>query len=962
MKTMQVFPTPIRFYAKAVSFLIAFWGLTTALYAQKTSIEVSGTVVDKADQSPLVGATLTFKGEVSGVFTDASGNFSITTTAAAPVTLVVSYIGYEEQSIVLTESKSALKIELLAQALSVSEVTVTANRVEEKITKSPVTVEKLSARTLQAAPGFDSYAALQGVKGVDLLTQSLTFRSVNIRGFGANNNNRFVQLTDGMDNRSGGLGFGFGNVAGASELDIESIEVLPGASSALYGPDALQGLMLTHTKSPFKYQGLSAQVKTGANNLGKEDFGPKPFTDVAVRYAGSIGKRLAFKVNLQAINGTDFIADDYDDRSTRGRRNFFTLNQSTKTVGIGYALNNNPASNFEYDGVNIYGDDVTNGGAFDFPTNASVAVLQGRRVTRTGYTELELLQNEGEIYSYRANAALHYKISDKVEAIGAWYYGNGNFIRTAAFREYFPDYKRNQFKLEVRGEEFFVRAYRTNQQAEGYNLGVLAQRMLASWKPTATWAADFARAYSGDITRARAAADAGKPLPGTAAFDNLWESLTNTLNTSFIPGSSSIRGVRLLDNSAFTHAEGSYNFKKLLPEWVEVITGASFRRYDLLTKGTIFPATADGSEFTINEVGAYLQGSVNIPLAEKASFRPTAAVRYDKNEYFTGGFTPRLSGVLSIGAHNLRGSWQSAFRNPSPNQLLADGKIGEVGGSQAALEAANLFSNPAYTEASAKLFQTSNDPSVLVKYVPQPENFTTEKIQTWEVGYKTLVGSRLYLDAFYFQSRYNDFIATQNYYQPLSGNINDLKNASTFRTYQINFNNFNEIYVNGYGLGAEYAVWKTFALAFNFAHQVGTITLKDNAGNIRKDAFGQDIVKRKMSDLEVSQVGRNFFISPENRFNVTLSNPNLTKRVGFVLSYRWTDETWVEQGNTQGDVLLPAWTSVDAALTYKLPSVKGLIKLGGSNILNQYYSQGYGLAQIGGLYYVSFLVDGLGIK
>jgi hypothetical protein len=189
-----------------------------------------------------------------------------------------------------------------------------------------------------------------------------------------------------------------------------------------------------------------------------------------------------------------------------------------------------------------------------------------------------------------------------------------------------------------------------------------------------------------------------------------------------------------------------------------------------------------------------------------------------------------------------------------------------------------------------------------------------------------------------------------------------LKNASTFRTYQINFNNFNEIYVNGYGLGAEYAVWKTFALAFNFAHQVGTITLKDNAGNIRKDAFGQDIVKRKMSDLEVSQVGRNFFISPENRFNVTLSNPNLTKRVGFVLSYRWTDETWVEQGNTQGDVLLPAWTSVDAALTYKLPSVKGLIKLGGSNILNQYYSQGYGLAQIGGLYYVSFLVDGLGIK
>jgi len=935
---------------------------TATAQAQKKTIEVSGTVLDKADQSPLVGATVTFKGDVSGVFTDQSGNFSIKTQAAPPVTLIINYLGYQESAIQLSEGQSGLKIELSPQALSVSEVTITANRVEEKITKSPVTVEKLSARTLQAAPGFDSYAALQGVKGVDLLSQSLTFRSVNIRGFGANNNNRFVQLTDGMDNRSGGLGFGFGNVAGASELDIESIEILPGASSALYGPDALQGLMLTNTKSPFKYQGVSAQVKTGANNFGKADFDPKLFTDIAFRYAGGIGKRLAFKVNLQAINGTDFIADDYEDRSTRGRRNFFTVDQNTKKVGIGYVRNNNPGANFEYDGVNIYGDDVTNGGAFDFPANAVNTALQGRRVTRTGYSELDLLGNDGKIFSYRANAAVHFKVNDKVEAIGAWYYGNGNFIRTAGFREYFPDYRRNQFKLELRGEEFFVRAYHTTQQAEGFNLGVLAQRILGSWKSTGVWANDFANAFTGDIARARAAADTGKPLPGTAAFDNLWNNLTNTLNTQFIPGSTTLRGVRLLDNSKFTHAEGSYNFKKILPEWVEVITGASYRKYNLLTKGTIFPATADGSEFTITEYGAYLQGSVNLTLGENASFRPTAAVRYDKNEYFKGGLTPRLSGVLSLGEHNFRASWQSAFRNPSPNQLLADGKIGEVGGSETALRAANLFNNPAYTEASAKLFQTSGNTAQLVKYEPKPEDFTTEKIKTWELGYKTLIGNRLYVDAFYFQSVYNDFIATQNYYQPISGNINDLRNASTYRTYQINFNNFNEIYVNGYGVGVEYAFWKTFSAAFNFANQIGKITLKDNAGVVRKDAFGQDIVKRKMSDLEVSQVGRNFFISPENRFNVTVSNPYLTKRIGFVLSYRWTDETWIEQGNTQGDVLLPAWNSVDAALTYKLPAIKGLVKLGGTNIFNQYFSQGYGLAQIGGLYYVSLLVDGLGSK
>lgn len=931
-------------------------------FAQRTTTRITGTVLDKDDQSPIAGATVSVKGAVSGAFTDKAGSFSLTTSVAPPFILLISYLGYEQYAEEMSGDMADLKIELVPEALSTGEVTVSANRVEEKITKSPVTIEKISARTLQSAPGFDSYAALQGVKGVDLLTQSLTFRSVNLRGFGANNNNRFIQLTDGMDNRSGGLGFGFGNAAGPSELDIESVEIIPGASSALYGPDALQGLMLTHTKSPFKYQGLSAQVKAGANNFGKDDFGPKPFTDVALRYARTIGSRLAFKVNLQAVNGTDFIADDYDDRSTRGRRSFFNVDQTNKTVTIGYTRNNNPATNLEYDGVNIYGDDVTNGGAFDFPATAANVALQGKRVTRTGYTELDLLGNDGRIFSYRANAALHFKVTDKIEAIGAWYYGNGNLIRTAGFREYFPDLKRNQFKLELRGDEFFVRAYRTNQEAEGYNLGVLAQRILASWKPTNTWAADFATAYSGDMTAARNAADAGKPQPGTAAFDAIRDKLINTLNNTRIEGSTTLNGVRLLDNSSFTHTEGSYNFKKFLPKWVEVLTGASYRHYDLLTKGTIFPATADGSEFTIDEYGAYLQGSVDIPITSMMRLRPTAAVRYDKNEYFNGGFTPRLSGVLSIGEHNFRASWQSAFRNPSPNQLLADGKIGEVGGSQTALDAANLFRNPAYTEASVNAYRTSNgDVTKLVKYEPQPDDFTTEKINTWEVGYKTLLANRFYADAFYFNSRYNDFIATQNFIQPVNGNVADLLNASSSKTYQVNFNNFNEIYVNGFGVGLEYAFWNTFSISANYARQVGTITLKDNAGNVRKDAFGNEIVKRKMSDAVVSQVGRNFFISPENRYNITLSNPRVTKRLGFTLTYRWTDKMWVEQGNTQGDVLLPSWNTVDAAVTYRLPSVKGMVKLGGSNLFNQYYGQGYGLAQIGGLYYVAFMVDGLGM-
>lgn len=923
-----------------------------SLFAQTT---INGSVNDANDNSPLVGASITIKGTVIGAVADGNGKFSLKTNQKLPLTLRVSAVGYVLQEIEVKDG-NAVSVSLKEDIGTLSEVTVTGNRVEESITKSPVSIEKLGVKQIQQAAAFDVFAALQNLKGVDLLSQNMIFRSVNMRGFGANNNNRFVQLNDGMDNRSPGLGFGFGNVAGVSDIDIESIEILPGASSALYGPDALQGLMLTKTKSPFEFQGLSAQAKIGANNFGKADFGPKPYTDFAVRYAKALNDKFAFKVNFQAINGTDFVADDYSDRMTRARAGFFVTDPNSKTVSIGYVPNNNRSTNLQVDGLNIYGDDINNGGAFTFPANYANTALAGKLVSRTGYNEIDLTGDNGKIYSYRGNAALHFKLTDKIEAIGGWYFGTGNFIRTAGFREYFPNYKRNQFKLELRGDEFFVRGYNTQQEAVGFSLGNLAARMLQLWKPTATWAADFGKAYTGDAETARAAADAGKPMPGSAAFQSAFDKLTTT-NSNVATGLG-VNGVRLLDNSSMYHTEGMYNFKKILPSMLEVVTGASFRRYNLLTEGTVFPRDKNGKEFTINEYGWYLQASPNLKITDKAAFKPTLAVRYDKNQYFKGGFTPRVSGVFTFGQHNLRASWQSAFRNPSPNQLLSDGvATAEVGGSRTALESANLLANTGYYEASVLKYRQTGNTSDLVKYDANPDAFTTEKIKTWELGYKALIKNKFFVDAFYYQSIYNDFIAAQNIVQPTTGQVDALKNAATSKTYQVNFNNFNEIFVTGYGIGLEYALGKGYNVGFNYAKQIGEITLKDNLGNTRKDAFGNEIVKRKMSNPEVSAVGRNFFISPEDRFNITFSNPKITKNLGFNATYRWTGKMWVEQGTTAGDIWLPSWNTVDLAFTYKLPKIKSMLKVGGSNIFNQYYAQGYGLAQIGGLYYVALNFD-----
>jgi iron complex outermembrane recepter protein len=960
-------------FNKSLFTLFLTLGLWTMAMAQTT---ITGIVSDTENKEPLVGATIAIKGTSNGTVTDANGKFSLKITTL-PVVLVISNVGYE--TVEINASKADLGTIAMTEAASLmSELTVSGNRVEEKITKAPVTVEKITARQLQLTPAFDQYSALQSLKGVDLLTQSLTFKSVNMRGFGANNNNRFVQLVDGMDNRSPGLGFGFGSAAGVSDIDIESIEILPGASSALYGPDALQGLMLTKTKSPFDYQGLSAQVKVGVNNVGKDDQSATPYTDVSLRYAKAFNNKLALKVNVQAIRGTDFIADDYSDRFHRGRDGFFKRDASKKDLAtdVGYPAENDPNKNLQYDGVNIYGDDFNNGGAFRYPATFANAALANKLVTRTGYKEIDLIGEEGKVFSNRANVALHYKLTDKIEASLGWYYGGGNFIQTAGFRQYFPNYNRQQIKLEIKGDNFFVRGYTTQQKAEGWGIGQTAQALNNAWKPigsaTTGWAKDFADAFTangGNIGAARTAADAGRFLPGSPQFNAVRDSLANTWNnaTTNIPGLGAVAGRRFRDNSQMFHYEGMYNFKNEI-KFMELIGGASLRQYLLESGGTSFPrivvdATAKTfKEYTIKEYGAYLQASKEVKLSEMLSVKPTVAVRYDKNEYFKGGFTPRASVVVNAGEHNFRASWQSAFRNPSPAQLLnapPPGLAGEVGGSTIAAESANLFKNPVYLENDVNDFIAGRITEAQLKAKAyDPTRFTTEKIKTWEIGYKTLINNKLYIDAFYFGSTYSDFIAAQNMRQPNTvGQIADLRSTTTSRALQVNFNNFNQIYVNGFGVGVDYAIGNGFNVGVNYANQVGRITLKTPQDSIAKNRAGEEIVKRRMSDPDVADAGRNFFISPENRFNITFGNPKLTKNLGFNIAYRWTDKMWVEQGTTAGDIWLPSWQTLDVSVMYKLPKYKTTVKLGANNIANKYYSQGYGLAQIGGMYYISLNFD-----
>jgi hypothetical protein len=80
----------------------------------------------------------------------------------------------------------------------------------------------------------------------------MSFKSINTRGFASVANTRFMQLVDGMDNSSPLLNFVLGNLIGLSEVDVQSVELLPGASSALYGANAQLNCLFMTSRSIYK--------------------------------------------------------------------------------------------------------------------------------------------------------------------------------------------------------------------------------------------------------------------------------------------------------------------------------------------------------------------------------------------------------------------------------------------------------------------------------------------------------------------------------------------------------------------------------------------------------------------------------------------------------------------------------------------------------------------------------------
>ncbi len=897
---------------------------------------VQGKVVD-ANNEPIPGANVVLVGKAEGTTTDFDGNFTFNTSERPPFQLRFTSIGFSDFVANVTSNNQTLSITLQEASTLLDEIVISASRTPERIFESPVSVERFGLKEIKNTTAESFYGGLQNLKGVDINTNSLTFQSINTRGFATFANNRFLQLVDGMDNTAPGLNFVLGNLVGMSELDVQSVEILPGASSALYGAGAFNGILFMNSKNPFDFQGISAYAKGGVTV--QDAAGSNFYKDFGVRAAYAFSDKLAVKANLSVLTGEDWHANRTDDLNNPG------------------ADRSNPA----YDGLNVYGDEVSTTLNFDAAAGLPTGTVGSAVVSRTGYNEADLADYGAE--SVKSDFAVHFRpFANDFEIILNSRIGRGTTIYQGANRYAVSGFTMQQHKLEIKNKNFFLRGYIVSENSgDAYDTRFAAININRAWKSDVQWFTDYASTYIptylGGIQQAgltpeqastnahvaaRQAADTGRLIPGTPGFQSAFNKITNDGNL--------LTGAKFIDKTKFRHVNGNYNFAHLIDNWADLQVGGSFREYVLNSNGTIF-TDIDGP-ISYNEYGAYLQLQKKF-LDDRLKF--TGSARYDKNEFFDGFVSPRVSLAYTAGEkrnHNLRVSVQQGFRNPTTQDLfigLNAGRAILVGSAPANLDrdirtfnvsqsGQAIIGQSTVQIVGRAAYENAYSTSSLVAGAPEAVNtplVKPEEITAYEAGYRAQVG-KFTIDLSGYYNSYSNFLANTTTAVPFYGQAGDgglsllaLQNGD-YQVYQTYTNS--DVDINSYG---------------------GTIGVDTKVGNFDLGVnytFAElDVDRGLFPDLRTN------FNTPKHKVKAHFGNSALFKNFGFNVNYRWSDSYFWEASFADGAI--PAYTVLDAQINYSVPSIKSVFKAGGSNILGDEYFTAIGTGNIGSIYYLSWTIN-----
>lgn len=972
-----------------------FLTATNTSFSQDASlIQISGHVVDQEKNAPLPDVSIQIKGAVAGTVTNSNGDFSLRTKIKLPFTLVFTSVGYKPQEFDIKSLGSPLQIELVTQTQLGNEVVVTASRVSESILKSPVAIEKLDIRAIKESPAPGFYDALENVKGVQMTTSSLTFKVPNTRGFNIPNNFRFMQLVDGVDMQAATLGVPLGNAIGPTELDIQSVEITPGAASALYGMNAINGMANLITKSPFIYQGLSIYQKTGVNHVGGTGRNASLLTETSLRFAKAFNNKWAFKINASYLRGTDWLSDTRKDQNPN---NLKTANPSYPAL--------NGANNAVFDGWNKYGDDALAGSNTVSITGLNIndQANQTLTVARTGYWEKDLVNPN--VDNLKFDAAIHYKLNDHAELSYDYRIGKMDGVFQRGNKIQLDNVIVQNHKVELKGAHYLVRGYVSIENTgDSYNVKPLADNLdLASGGSGSVWGAKYktalnayALANGGKLTSdnlaaatqyARQQADASRVVPGTKAFEDLKNTIRGINNwdikSSAIPDAPATGGAALIQKSRMYHLEGQWDLSDKI-KFADLLVGADARIYEVIPDGNNFvdfsrpidernkPIAVDGkipdsTDFGKNVYYKKFGGFVQLTKTffdEKLKL--FGSIRGDYNPEFTAKFTPRIAAVYTLKErHNFRVTYQQGYRFPALFEALSyvnNGRVKRVGSLSYINEGLGYLDN-SYTQSSVVNFNAAvkaagnTDAAALAnRNLLQAANLPKarpERINSFEVGYKAvLLNNKLILDIDAYRNTYSGFLGQVQVFVPKGETIGS-DNAVIA---MVDRNRDATVAANGNAASKGQDRYRVYTNAKNDYNNYG-VALGTTYIFYKKFTLGGNVSFNKIKASKTNDIFVTGFNTPEWAANISFGNREVIKNVGFSIAYRWQQSFLWESPLVTGRV--DAINTVDAQVTYRIPKAKATIKVGGANIFNANYIQYAGGPTLGGLYYATITLDGL---
>ena len=934
---------------------------------------VRGHVIDGDTGEPMFSASVVVPETGQGVTTDFDGLFRLE-VAGLPVVLQVSFIGYGMKSITVSSTQEKIEVKLIPDQILIGAAEVVGSRISEKQKQAPLTVETMDLIAIKEAPSGNFYEGLGNLKGVDITSASLGFKIINTRGFNSTSPVRSLQLIDGVDNQSPGLNFSLGNFLGAPDLDVKSVEIIAGASSAFFGPGAFNGVINMETKDPFVFSGLSVSTKLGETTKK----GERPLFETGFRWADVIENDegdpfFAYKINFFRFEAYDWEATNYD-----------PIDGSSVS-----ALN--PG---RFDAVNIYGDEFQP--RFDYTPPPGNAYRGLGTIYRTGYKEVDLVDYNTN--NTKVSVSGHWRLQpektyESPELIYGFNMGKGTTVYQGDNRFSLKNIEFYQHRLELRKKnKWFIRAYRTNEDAgDSYDPYATALKLQDSTRNHNNWARVYEEYWvdsiapsisdtypeleflgfdsifsddgiflyllplagipegaedqwfdenQGNLTywhsqveqwtnegyanlAAVAIDPVGHLVPGSDDFNTLFNQLITSKNNE------GEGGTRFHDLSSLVHVHGEYIFEPWFLE--EIRVGANFRQYTPVSEGTIFSDTS-GVVITNAEAGAYL-GAKKRFLEDDMIV--TGTVRVDKNVNFPLMVSPAISLVWSPNTKDFaRVSFSSALRNPTlaDQYLFLDvGPATLVGNLNGVQDLVTIQSFIDYRAQIIPQGSISMDPEYLEYFDIAP--IRPEQVRTFEAGYRTTIGEKLYIDAGCYFSTYTDFIGynigLDIEFAPQSTAVQGID------VYRYAANSINEVKTQGASVGLQYYLDEKFSLTGNYSWN--------------------KLVKTNEDDPIIPA-----FNTPEHKFNLGITARGLDaggkNSWGFGVNYRWVQQ-FVFEGSPQFTGGIPQYDLVDAQINLYIDKINTTFKVGGSNLLSNQHIETYGGPQVGRLAYVSILYD-----